>query len=69
MGICYSRDHIDGDHIHTDITAYDIKEPQQKYRLGTASNRLLMGEGSLNMFCWIQTTLFASTIVLNSKSA
>ena len=69
MSSCYLGDHIGGDHIHTDITAYDIKEPQQKYRLGTASNRLLMWEGSLNMFCWIQTSPFASTIALNSKSA
>ena len=40
MGNCYSIDHIAGDHIPTDITC-NIEEPQQKYRLGTVSNRLL----------------------------
>ena len=42
MGDCYSADHIAEDHIHTDIT-YKIEEPQQMYRLGTVSNRLLGG--------------------------
>ena len=41
---CYSTDHIAEDNIHTDITC-NIEEPQQKYRLGTASNRLLRWEG------------------------
>ena len=40
MGTCYSDDHIAGYHIHIDITC-NIEEPQQKYRLGTVSNRLL----------------------------
>ena len=40
MGNCYSTDHVAEDHIHTDITC-GIEEPQQKYRLGTVSNRLL----------------------------
>ena len=40
MGNYYSIDHIADDHTHTDITCY-IEEPQQKYRLGTVSNRLL----------------------------
>ena len=40
MGNCYSTDHIAKDHIHTDITC-NTEEPQQKYRLGTVSNRLL----------------------------
>ena len=42
MDNCYSVDHIAADHIHTDITC-NIKEPQNKYRLGTVSNRLLGG--------------------------
>ena len=41
MGECYSADHI-----HKDITC-NIEEPQQKYRLGTVSNRLLGGGGGL----------------------
>ena len=40
MGNCYSADHIAKDHIHTDITC-NTEESQQKYRLGTVSNRLL----------------------------
>ena len=40
MGNCYSADHIAEDHMHTDITC-NIEDPQQKYRLGTVSNRLL----------------------------
>ena len=40
MGNYYSAVHIADDHIHADIT-YNIEEPQQKYRLGTVSNRLL----------------------------
>ena len=42
MGNCYSVDHIAEDHIYTDIT-YNIEEPQQKYRLGMVSKRLLGG--------------------------
>ena len=46
MSSCYSGDHIAKDHIHTDITTCNIEEPQQKYRLGTVSNRLLeVGRG------------------------
>ena len=40
MGNCYSTDQTAEDHIHTDI-ACNIEEPQQKYRLGTVSNRIL----------------------------
>ena len=43
MGSCYSGNHIAIDHIHTDITACNVKESQQKYRLGTVSNRLMVG--------------------------
>ena len=43
MGNCYSTDHIAEDHIHTDIRC-NIEEPQQKYRFGTAGNRLHGGE-------------------------
>ena len=46
MGNCHSAGHIAEDHIHTDITG-NIEEPQQKYRLGTVSNRLL----GLNLTC------------------
>ena len=46
MSNCYSADHIAEDHIHKDITC-NIDEPQQKYRLGTVSNRFI---GGLNMF-------------------
>ena len=46
MGIGYSIDNIAKNHLHTDITC-NIEEPQQKYRLGTVSKRLL---GGLNMF-------------------
>ena len=42
MGNCYSADHTAEDHIHTDITR-TIEEPQQKYSLGTVSNRLRGG--------------------------
>ena len=44
MGNCYSGDHIAKDHIHnvhTDIPTCNIEEPEQKYRLGTVSDRLL----------------------------
>ena len=41
MGSCYLGDLIAGDHIHKDITTYNTEEPQQKYLLGIASNRLL----------------------------
>ena len=45
MGIWYSAYHITKDHIHTEIT-YNTEEPQQKYRLGMVSNRLLGGGGA-----------------------
>ena len=51
MGNWYLADPIAEDHIHTDITCNN-KEPQQKYRLGTGNNSLLMG---LKHFYWIQT--------------
>ena len=50
MGNCYSVDYIAGDHTHTDITC-NTEEPQQKYRLGMVSNKLLGwggGVGGLN---------------------
>ena len=59
MGNCYSADHFAEDHIHTDITC-NIEEPKQEYRLGTVSNRLLVG---LRLFYWIQTSPSASIIV------
>ena len=50
MGSCYSGDHIARDHAHTDITC-NIEKPQPKYRLLTASNRLLgwVGEAGLKI--------------------
>ena len=37
-------------------TGSNTEEPQQKYRLGTVSKRLLRGGGGcLNAFYWIQT--------------
>ena len=42
IGNFYSIDHIAEDHTHTNITC-SIEEPQQKYRIGTVSNRLLAG--------------------------
>ena len=59
MGNRYSAKHISKDHIHTYITC-NTEEPQQKYRLGTVSKRLL---GGLNTFNWIQTSPSASAIV------
>ena len=59
MGNCYLADHIAEEHIHIYITC-NTEEPQQKYRLGTVSNRLM---GGLNMFYWIQTSPSASAIV------
>ena len=41
MGSYYSGDSIAPDHIHMDITPCNTEEPQQKYRLGTVSGRLL----------------------------
>ena len=46
MGNRYPANHIAKDHLHTDITC-NAGEPQQKYRLGMVSNRLL---GGLNAF-------------------
>ena len=37
----YSDDHNAKGHIQTDIKGCNIKEPQQKYRPETVSNRLL----------------------------
>ena len=52
MSSCYSGDHIAEGRIHSDITICNIEDQQQRYRLGTVSNKLL--EGGLNMFYWIQ---------------
>ena len=40
MDSCYTGDPIARVHIHTDITACDIEEQQQKYRIGTVSTTL-----------------------------
>ena len=42
MGNCYSADYFAEDHIHTDMTC-NTEETQQKYRIGTVSNRLKGG--------------------------
>ena len=51
MGSCYSGDHIAPDHVvHTNITASNSEEPQQKYCLGkTVSNRLLGSRGGVKL--------------------
>ena len=66
MDSCYSGDHIAGDHIHTDMITSYTEEPQQKYRLGPVSNRLMSG---LNMFYWNKPSPFASAAVRNVWSA
>ena len=43
MGNCCSGDRIAIP--YTDITNYIIEEPEQKYRLGMVSNKLLGGGG------------------------
>ena len=50
MGSCYSGNHTGEDYIHMDITTCNIEEPQQKYHLGTVSNRLLGAGGSSTSF-------------------
>ena len=45
MGSCNSGDHIAEDHIHTEITTFFIEKPQQKDRLRTVINKLLVGGG------------------------
>ena len=44
MASRYLDNHIAGDHIHTDKTC-KIEEQQQKYHLGTLSNRLIGAGG------------------------
>ena len=41
MGCFNAGDHIAEDDIKTDLTTCDIEKPQQKYHLGTVSNKLL----------------------------
>ena len=47
MGISNSGDHIDEDHIHTDITIWSIETPQRSTALGRSCYRLLRGGGGL----------------------
>ena len=54
MSCCYSGDHIVGDHIHTDITTYNIEEPQKNSALELSIIDYSQGGGGLNMFYWIQ---------------
>ena len=65
MGYCYSADHIAEDNIHTDITC-NIEEPQQEYRLGMISNRLL---GAETCFTGSKLSPLASVVVQNIWSA
>ena len=70
MGNCNSANHIAKDHIHTDVTCNTEEPQQQKYGLGTVSNRLLAGGrggggGGLNVFYWIQTSPSASAVIQN----
>ena len=59
MGSFYSCDHIARDHFHTDITACNIEEPQQKNRLETVSNGLpRVGRCGFDMFYWYACTKF-----------
>ena len=67
MGNGYSADHIAKDHIHTDITC-NTGEPQQKYRLGTVSNRLL-GVGGLTRFTGSNLLPSASAVIQNVSFA
>ena len=59
MGSCNSGDYIAEDHVHMDITTCNIKEPQQKYRLGMVSNIILGGGGLKHVLP------FASAVVQN----
>ena len=45
MDNCYSVDHIAEDHIQTNIICNTEEVSQQKYHLGTVSNRLPGGGG------------------------
>ena len=54
------------DHIHTGITC-NTEEPQQKYRLGTVSNRLLGGGGG--RFTESKPSPSASAVIQNVWSA
>ena len=46
------------DHIHTDITTFNTEETQQKYRLGTVSERLLgVAAGCLKAFLFYTLVL------------
>ena len=68
MGSCYIGDHIAEDSLQTDITICNIEKPQQKYHLGTVSDRLKrggIGGGGLNIFYWIQT--LALSFCIGSK--
>ena len=62
MGNCYSADHIAEDHIQIDM-ACNTEEPQQKFRHGTVSYRLLgvLELGLLNPF-------FTYFSILNHKT-
>ena len=63
-------DHIAEYHMHTVIIC-NIEEPQQKYRTGTVSNRLLGGLNLLtavfNQHIWM-TTCFGVTYICYNRS-
>lgn len=53
MDSCHSGDHIAEDHTHTDITACNIEELEQKYQLGALT------------FYWVQTLAVSETFGLH----
>ena len=68
MGICYSIDHIAEAHIHIDIIC-NTEEPQQKYRIGTVSNRLLGVGWGLNYFTGSKPLPVASAFLQGADSS
>ena len=48
MGSCYSADHDVEGHIQTDIPC-NIEEPQQKFRLGTVSNKIRLKSNKIQL--------------------
>ena len=64
MGKWYSAYHIAKDHIHTDITC-NTEEPQQKYRLGTVSNKTV-SNGMSQMFQYKMSPHTDTQYILNA---
>ena len=66
MSRCNAGGRISGDNLNTDITTCSIGEPQQKYRLGTVSNKLL---GSVNKYYRIQKRIASFEDTPNNTTA